>query len=426
MFGNCLEIIGNTIYLFDLFKMVASAQLLLVTRRTKQNGKYPVKIRVIFQRSSKDFPIGLDLTQEEFDGGTAKHIKGKFRSIANKLNEKKSKADKIINDISVFTFQKFGDAFNGRVKDASDIYPFFDEYIKTLYNENRIKTAISYSTVKNSLKQYKNKIGFYDITPQFLNSYQAYQTNRGISPTTVGIYVRTARSIYNYAISLGVIKKDESYPFGKRKYVIPAGRNIKKALSLQEVTKIYNYHAIPGTSEDKARDFWIFSYLCNGINFKDISFLQNKNLDGDMLRFVRAKTKNTTRGDQSKISCHLSEPATLIIEKWRNIDTTSDAYLFPILSPGDDPRQQVRRVAQFIKNTNKYMKRISEAIGLEKPANTYFSRHSAASILKRSGASIEQIQEALGHQSSSTTRAYLDSFDDDTKKQLSNSLSKFL
>jgi len=413
--------------------MVPSAQLLLVTRREKKDGKYPVKIRVIFQRNYKDFPIGLDLTQEEFDGATHNHIKGKFRAIANKLNEKKSKANKIINDIGVFTFQKFGDAFNGRVKDASDIYPFFDDYIQTLNNENRIKTAISYTTVRNSLKQYKKKIGFYDITPRFLNEYQAYQNTRkisktrvGISNTTIGIYVRTLRSIYNYAISLGVIKKDESYPFGKRKYVIPAGRNIKKALSLEEVTKIYNYQAIPGTPEDKARDFWIFSYLCSGINFKDIALLQNKNLDRDMLRFVRAKTKNTTRGDQSKISCHLSEPAKLIIAKWRNEDRTGDAYLFSILTPGDDSRQQVRRVAQFIKNTNKYMKRISDAIGLEKPANTYFSRHSAASILKQSGASIEQIQEALGHQSSSTTRAYLDSFDDDSKKDLAASLSNFL
>jgi len=406
--------------------MIPSAQLLLVTRRVKRDGKYPVKIRVIFQRNYKDFPIGLDLTQEEFDGATHNHIKGKFRTVANKLNEKKSKADKIINDTGVFTFQKFADAFNGRVKDAADIYPFFDEYIQTLNNDVRIKTAISYSTVRNSFKKYKNKIGFYDITPQFLNSYQAYQLQRGISPTTIGIYVRTLRSIYNHAISLGVIKKDESYPFGKRKYVIPAGRNIKKALSLQEVTKIYNYQTIPGTPEDKARDFWIFSYLCSGINFKDIAQLQNKNLDGDMLRFVRAKTKNTTRGDQSKLSCHLSEPARLIIEKWRSADRTSDAYLFPILSPRDDARQQVRRVAQLIKNTNKYMKRISEAVGLEKPANTYFTRHSAANILKRSGASIEQIQEALGHQSSTTTRAYLDSFDDDTKKELSTSLSNFL
>lgn len=97
--------------------------------------------------------------------------------------------------------------------------------------------------------------------------------------------MRTLRSIYNYAISLGVIKRDESYPVGKRKYIIPAGRNTKKALTMQEVAMIYNHKTISGTPGDKAKDFWIFSYLCNGINFKDISLLQNKNIDSDMLRF---------------------------------------------------------------------------------------------------------------------------------------------
>jgi len=41
---------------------------------------------------------------------------------------------------------------------------------------------------------------------------------------------------------LGVIKKDETYPFGKRKYIIPASRNVKKALSLQEVIKPFQAH----------------------------------------------------------------------------------------------------------------------------------------------------------------------------------------
>jgi len=417
---------GNINYLSDHLQMKPSVQLLLVTRFKKQNGKYPVKIRIIYQRVSKDFPIGIDLTQEEFDGASSTHVKKRFREFANKMNEAIAKANRIINDTGVFTFNKFDTLFNGRFKEASDIYPFFDEYIDNLYKEGRIKTASSYETARNSFAKFNNKIGLYDITCQFLRDYHAYQVERNISETTVGIYVRSLRSIYNYAIELGVIKRDESYPFGKRKYVIPAGRNIKKALNISEVGKIYNYPSVPGTPEDRARDFWIFSYLCNGINFKDIAHLKNKNIDGDMIRFVRAKTKNTTKGNQTVISCHISEPAKLIIEKWRGKNESDDAYLFTILQSGDDPIVQVKKVAQFIKNTNKYMKAISEQIGLEKPATSYFSRHSAATILKRSGASIEEIREALGHQSSNTTQKYLDSFDDESKKQLSDSLSTFL
>lgn len=402
--------------------MFASSYLVLYTRRAKRDGKYPVKVRVVYQGLHHDYPIGLDLMQAEFDGATVERPRAPFKEIAAELTFQKNKAQSIIKDLKVFTFQKFEDAFYGRIKDASDLFPYFDEYIKALEKEERIKTASSYTTTRNSFKSFKSRISLYDITPSFLQNYQQEMIKKGASTTTVGIYTRSLRSVYNYAISLGVIKRDENYPFGKRKFVIPASRNIKKALSVNEVAAIHSYQTIPFTPEDKAKDFWIFSYLCNGINFKDIALLKNKNIDGTMLRFIREKTKNTTQGNQNTISCYLSEPALRIIEKWRTKDKRPDAYLFSILDENDDAQTRVKKVAQFIKNTNKYMKRISISAGVSREATTYYSRHSAATILKRSGASIQQIQEALGHQSSATTQKYLDSFDDDSKKELANSL----
>ncbi len=53
--------------------------------------------------------------------------------------------------------------------------------------------------------------------------------------------------------SKNIIKKDENYPFGKRKYVIPSGGNKKKALSQTEVTQIYKYQPTPNSSEDKPK-----------------------------------------------------------------------------------------------------------------------------------------------------------------------------
>ena len=50
--------------------MKPSVQLHLITRREKQGGKYPVKIRIIYQRTAKDFPIGIDLTEFEFKSCT--------------------------------------------------------------------------------------------------------------------------------------------------------------------------------------------------------------------------------------------------------------------------------------------------------------------------------------------------------------------
>jgi integrase len=45
--------------------------------------------------------------------------------------------------------------------------------------------------------------------------------------------------------------------------------------------------------------------------------------------------------------------------------------------------------------------------------------------LKRSGVGIQNISEALGHSSVNTTKAYLDSFDDGSKKEMAEKLLLF-
>jgi integrase len=69
---------------------------------------------------------------------------------------------------------------------------------------------------------------------------------------------------------------------------------------------------------------------------------------------------------------------------------------------------------QFIKTTNKYLKRMSGQSGLSSHVTTYTSRHSFGTIAKRLGYSNELIAEALGHEyGNKITNIYLDSFDTD-------------
>jgi integrase/recombinase XerD len=58
------------------------------------------------------------------------------------------------------------------------------------------------------------------------------------------------------------------YPFGKNRYQIKAPRNIKKALTIEQINKIINYEVEEGSTQHFARDIWLFSYLCNGMNIK--------------------------------------------------------------------------------------------------------------------------------------------------------------
>ncbi len=71
------------------------------------------------------------------------------------------------------------------------------------------------------------------------------------------------------------------------------------------------------------------------------------------------------------------------------------------------------------------MRKIGIALGLERRLTTIVSRHSFSTQLKRSGASTEFIQESLGHTDKKTTENYLDSFENEMKKEFAKKLSAF-
>jgi integrase/recombinase XerD len=187
--------------------------------------------------------------------------------------------------------------------------------------------------LSDQLRKYKSSLGFKDIDEKFLKAYEKWMLDEGNSVTTVGIYLRCLRTMFNKAINEGILSNDY-YLFRKHKYVILASRNIKKALTLGEVKRIFEYETTPYTAQDFAKDIWVFSYLSNGMNIKDIALLKKKDIDGEYLRFIRAKTPRSTRSDLTPISVYLSVYAKDIINKWGDLTPGDrDDFLFPILKP---------------------------------------------------------------------------------------------
>ncbi len=132
-------------------------------------------------------------------------------------------------------------------------------------------------------------------------------TEKGNSVSTVGIYLRNLRRIYNISINEGFTPK-EYYPFGIDKYVVPSSVNHKRALTFEQVNLIFN-HKCYHPNMEKFRDIWMFSYLCQGMNFKDIANLKWSNLDNDKLYFIRQKSSRANKGKQKKTIVYLIEQA---------------------------------------------------------------------------------------------------------------------
>jgi integrase/recombinase XerD len=442
--------------------MLPTISIILDTRRVKKNNEYPVKLRVTFQRVSEYYTSIFDLTKEEWGKLSATRVSNGLQPVKEKLKEIESTASAAIKDLAPFTFDDFEKDFvqhhhllrQRKLKpipapnnsEAFDYSPFYKKFplltetpakpgfislsyskqIKKLLREGRIASAISYHCSYVSLKKFSGDVLFTQITPSYLLQYENWLKQQELSKSTVGIYLRPLRAIFNEAIEEGIIKRDKCYPFGKRKYRIPSSKNVKKALELDDVQKIYLYQCEPTQpSEQQARDYWLFSYFGNGMNPKDIANLKYKNIDGDYLVFERSKTENSLRGEPKPITVFVNDDMKAIIDRLGNKNTDANNYIFPVLTHGVTPLREYELIQNFVGFINDWMKRILKNIGINKKATTYVARHTFSTVLKRSGASTEFIQEALGHTDLKTTESYLGSFGREVKKEFAQRLSSF-
>lgn len=392
-------------------------------RRPKKDGKYPVKLRLTYDNVQKYIQTGITLSVEEWDLIQANKAKKDLKKTQDILDAIKVKARDIVNDMEYFEINMFKKKFLQKRSSKGSIEDIFNNYIKELKDQKRIGSAISYSCALKSLQTFKTNIYLKDITSNFLHNYEDWMISNGKSITTVGMYLRSLRSIFNIAISEGMISS-ELYPFGKRKYQIPTGVNVKKALTLGELERIIKYET-SNESVQKAKDFWVFSYLCQGINPKDIALLKFNNLIDNQIHFYRAKTINSTKSKPVLIRIFLSEKCQEIIKRWQNTNHNPENYIFPILKTNMSAEKQYSTIQQFTKTINKYINIIAQEVGINKKVTTYTARHSYSTVLKTKGASIEYIAESLGHTDTKTTQNYLDSFDNSTKQIWTEKLLEF-
>lgn len=445
-----------------LFMSVATA-IILDTRRIKANKKFPVKLRVNYLRETIYYSTIFDLEEEDYQKLSAPRISANLLVIKNKLKGLERDAEHVVKEIVPFRFVDFDKRFvqshplfKNRKKlatsvttpssndfdyssfvkkfsillevgfDARSIAYSYQEFIKKLLQEGRISNAVIYHCSYVSLMKFRGNVPFTEITPTYLMAFEQKLRAEGLSKTTIGFYLRPLRAIYNNAIEEGLVQKDRSYPFGKRRYQIPTSRNIKKALSLDDVKRIYYYNDEQFTETDqRSRAYWLFSYFGNGMNPKDIACLRYEDIHEEFIVFERAKTERSHRSDPKLITVFLNEDMKEIIRKWGNPPSSPRDYIFPILQHNITPLRQYTLIQNVVSVINDCMKRILKDLKIEKKATTYVARHTFSTVLKRSGASTEFIKEALGHSNLKTTENYLDSFEKDVKKQFANKLLSF-
>lgn len=406
--------------------------LYLDTRRKVLTGKHPLTIRVTFTKFIGDkkvwdqryFPTGKHFTAEEYKKITSTKSSGSLSQIKKEIRDLETKALDIVETNPYITPDLFRALFTGEYTRAADLVQLFNEKINTLTANNQLSSASAYGSALKSFMEYSPTLNLHAIDKAWLKQYERWMLNNGNRKTkeneklhqgntvsTIGIYLRCLRHIFNTAIERRILDRMH-YPFGAKHYIIPQSNNFKKALSKTDKAKFMRYKT---SSEKEARALahWCFSYFCNGMNFKDMAYLKPGNINSGIMVYMRSKTSSTDR-TQTPLAVPLRKEALAILKKYG----THSPYLFGVITGAESPAQQRAKVQQWIKDTNTALRSIALKTNMPITVTTYTARHTVATTLLEAGADLRDIKETFGHSSFSTTERYVASLDITRKKKL--------
>lgn len=416
--------------------------IVLDLRRPNVKGNYFVRLRVYSPQSQKTKYYNFDrfkLEQSELEivytilegfkssedfAKVMSSIKprGREREIKSFITKKEVEANDIYNSLDPFNFQDFEFRLLNDLKVSNSFKEFTVNHINHLEKIGNIGNAMNFRTALKSLQYYhtkinkRNELNFIDITPKWLEEYHHFMTSTsGKSETTVSIYLRALRRLFNLAIDEKIIKP-ENYPFhtqtNKKGYKIPQGNKVKKALTKEDLRKLSE--AQPMTPEqEKAKDFWFLSFYTQGMNINDILKLKNENITyingKQYIQYVRAKTRSTGSKSPKEKKIAVHPEAGRIIEKYSNKLATKNSYLFPILTASDSEFEIKTKTKNFTKFINQHIKKLAAAIDITSGLSTYWARHSFAVNAIKNGATILEISKALHHSDFKVTQNYIES-----------------
>jgi site-specific recombinase XerD len=385
---------------------MASAKIILFTHKKLKDGTYPIVLQVIKDRTRKLISLGHSTTLEQWDMDdnlpNKKHPN--YKGLKLLIQKKQIEADKVIIDLDEKGEQYTVDDIVDRLKPAVSnltVFTYAESLVKRLEKSGKIGNANVYDATLAAFKKYRKDVDlkFHQLTYRVIKDFEESLLANHKRLNSISVYLRTLRAIYNQAIK-DKVAQEKDYPFKDLK--IRQETTVKRAISKEDIAKIRKIELVPGSELDKARDYFLFSFNMRGMSFVDIAFLRNRDIVNGRVLYTRKKTGQ-------KFSIKLTEEAKAIIDKYHYNDEP-EGFVFQIIDRKGSEYLDYRNALRL---TNKKLKTIGEDAGCSIKISTYVSRHSWATIAKRSGIPTAVISEGMGHNSEKTTQIYLDSFENE-------------
>lgn len=283
-------------------------------------------------------------------------------------------------------------------------FSFASSLCEEMRAAGKISSVRSYTTALLRLKNFtgNGSLSFSDITPRLIRSLEEHLQKEGMSRNTTSSYMRSLRAIYNKAVESGRADRTGIDPFMNVYTGVDETR--KRALSEKEINRIAKHvrdfsadECSPSEEEklQKARRYFLFAFLAQGMSFVDMAFLRKTDIRGNQICYRRRKTGQ-------RIVVSITPELRKLIRSYAD-QVKNSPYVLPVISrPGENEFLQYESALRL---QNKWLKRLTANL------STHVARHTWATIARRKNLPVGLISECLGHTSEKTTRIYLGAFD---------------
>ena len=350
----------------------------------KKNGKkvYPVYFLVRSGDSKRRIPTEIFVTDSELSKDKKSVKEPKKAAMLEKF--RRQLQDRIF-ELSL--------ELTGPSKDAAyiveritarpeelDFFQFSEEWL----SRSNVKGKKNYNTFLNNLERHLGvrKLPFSAITFAMLTKYEMALRS---TPRAMSLYLGTMRHLFREAMRQyntdfeQVIKNDPFLRYRVPKQVYNKG---VRALTLEELLKIYDYKGKPNTRATRARDTFILSFCLMGMNSVDM--YEAKEYTNGTIKYKRAKTKDR-RSDEAYIEVKVHPFVKNLMDKYKGenrVFSFSRMYSTP---------------ADFNRAINIGLKEVGKEIDI-KNLQFYQARHTFATLSRNlMKFAKSDVDEALNH-----------------------------
>jgi len=369
--------------------------ILFFLKRNKINrkGKCPIKCRITFLKSRKEFSTGIFINPDYWESGKQKAsptstdnttLNNKLSLIYHQIDRAFLMLQILPNDFDVddiyrkykgedskeeITILGAYDLHNSKTEKLIGID--FNKLSWSRYIESRRKVALFIT------KRYKRKdVRLKDLDLKFIQDLEYFfKTALKLKQATVYRSIQRVKKIIQFAISENYLQRDPFHLYKNKKH-----KTIIVYLTDEELKKLEK-HTFRQPRLQQVKDLFIFCCY-TGLAYAEMSSLTTKNIeigfDGkEWIQMIRKKTNR-------KISVPVLPKAKEILKKYNN---------------------ELPRISN--QKFNSYLKEISALLSIDKKLTHHIARKTfATTVLLFNNVPMEIVSELLGHSNMNITQSH--------------------